>query len=133
MNAFISITLLLWLAACGRNHKVTVLAEQQCNHEQLESGILVNCKDGSSYYVNHGEDGVDGANGVNAYLERIELCPSIPGAFKESIFRDNEGFWALYYSKKEAFLTELSPGSYVTTDGRDCSFEITEDMEVVHE
>jgi hypothetical protein len=78
-----------------------------------------------------GEPGKDGEPGTT--LEVIELCPDITGdGFKEHLFKINDELFGVYSDKKRVFLVKLLRGrAYVTTDGRDCQFEVTETGEVL--
>jgi hypothetical protein len=77
--------------------------------------------------------GLVGPAGADAVLEVIELCPEIEGdGFKEHLFKINDELFGVYSDKKRVFLVKLLRGrAYVTTDGRDCQFEVTETGEVL--
>lgn len=79
-----------------------------------------------------GPTGEQGTPGLNAVLESIELCPSLPGDYPEYLLRTTQGLFAVYfdYNAKRAFLSKLIPGRYITTDGRNCAFTITPELQV---
>jgi len=91
-----------------------------------------------------GEDGQDGATGPvgpagpvgptgpAALQEVINPCGE-NGLYEEVLLRFSTGqLMALYYDagNQKSFLTELSPGSYVTTDGFSCLFTVHGDLSV---
>ena len=59
----------------------------------------------------------------------VEFCPSIPPTigFEESGLYINNVLYAVYYDGSHTFLTLLSPNIYVTTDGRNCHFQVNSD------
>lgn len=82
-----------------------------------------------------GEQGTPGEDGKDAILEVILLCPEIEGAYPEYLLRLEDGLFGVYFDhkKKTTFLAKVIPGRYKTTDGRSCSFTVTESLEVVYE
>jgi len=97
-----------------------------------------------------GQDGVDGQDGATgaqgpvgpagpmgptgpaALQEVVNPCGE-QGLYEEVLLRFSTGqLMALYYdgANQRSFLTELSPGSYVTTDGFSCLFTVHGDLSV---
>jgi len=70
-----------------------------------------------------GKDGIDGTNGVGN-VTPIQLCPGDTAAFKEYGLIINNQLYAVYHNNSagHTFLAQLSPGSYVTTNGSNCHF-----------
>ncbi len=74
-----------------------------------------------------GPKGDQGAPGTPGTVINAEpFCPSIPGAIgyanRESYIVIGTDVYAVYADGIHTFLTLLNPGSYITTDGRSCSF-----------
>jgi hypothetical protein len=64
-------------------------------------------------------------------IETILLCPSdTRGPFREYLVRVGGGLFGAYAHGGKVELTKLGPGEWATTDGRDCRFVITVDLEV---
>jgi len=94
-----------------------------------------------------GQDGVDGQDGAigpvgpagpmgptgpAALQEVVNPCGE-QGLYEEVLLRFSTGqLMALYYDagNQKSFLTELSPGNYVTTDGFSCLFTVHGDLSV---
>jgi len=80
-----------------------------------------------------GKDGMDGVDGKDAVVETIQLCPDIAPAnnqFTEYLVRINGSLYGVYASGQKIGLTKLFPGSWMTTDGRNCHFTIDVDSNV---
>lgn len=88
----------------------------------------------------NGMDGEDGEDGLDSILETIVPCPDIPGN-QEVLFRLStevcndligkcSNIFAVFVDGQKIFLTIVYPGEYNTTDGRKCTFTVTEDLEV---
>lgn len=114
-----------------------------CSVSTVLNGSLIECEDGTSSLVLNGVDGQNGNDGINGedgqdlepgvydVVEIISLCGPQSG-FSEVILRLANGDLLAHYSQgSKQFLTLLSPGSFVSTDGFACSFTVTEEMEVV--
>lgn len=64
-------------------------------------------------------------------VEYIELCGNAD-RFGEILVRLSDGtLVAIYAEKNKERLAIIKPGRYITTDGYDCRFEVTEDGDVV--
>lgn len=74
-----------------------------------------------------GEQGIPGEPGST--VEVVNLCPSISGAYPEILFKIDGALYAVYYApaQSKSHLVLVSPGSYVTTDGRNCHFTVQPD------
>jgi hypothetical protein len=91
-----------------------------------------------------GADGIDGVDGVtgptgamgptgdDGILGLIKLCPHIPGAYPEYLIRTDYGLIGVYFGGGKTFLANIIPGNWVTTDGRNCHFTVTSDLEVIY-
>lgn len=113
-----------------------------CSVTVTDAGALIQCEDGTTALVTNGSngsdgldgqdgvDGADGAPGLNALVEVIDPCGQ-ESSYDEVLFRFSDGnLYAVYASGNKIHLTELVPGTYITTDGTDCTFTVTEDLEV---
>lgn len=64
-------------------------------------------------------------------IEIIELCDDGPG-YDEILLRLSDNTILAYFEiGSKRFLTRLIPGTYITTDGTNCLFTITDNYEVV--
>jgi hypothetical protein len=81
-----------------------------------------------------GERGEQGPRGLDGSSpEAVPFCPDVPGvegAFQEYGLRIGGKLYAVYAQGQRIFLTELSAGTYVTTDGRACIFSVNEEGQV---
>ena len=96
-----------------------------------------------------GRDGIDGVNGLDGApgatgptgpqgapgesVTTIALCPGTPGqsgVFVEYLLRIEGELFGVYAQGQRIFLARLIPGSYETTDGRQCRFRITQEFAV---
>lgn len=83
-----------------------------------------------------GLQGVVGLPGKNAkQIEAFSFCPTIPGVLghtnRESYLVVENFIYAIYTDGTHIFLTLLNPGTYQTTDGRNCTFTVTADGQVL--
>jgi hypothetical protein len=79
-----------------------------------------------------GPAGPQGPTGPAALQEVVNPCGE-EGLYEEVLLRFSTGqLMALYYDagNQKSFLTELSPGSYVTTDSYSCLFTVHGDLSV---
>lgn len=75
---------------------------------------------------------------VQVYREEFEPIIIYPcgdlGGFQEILIKFSDTKIMCYFKDgSKEFLTILEPGLYVTTDYKKCSFEITEDYEIIDE
>lgn len=78
-----------------------------------------------------GEVGPSGENGEDAIVEIIDPCGQ-ETTYDEVLVRfSNDLLYAVYYDGTHAFFAELVSGTYITTDGTDCKFEVTEEGDVI--
>lgn len=105
---------------------------QGCTIETAVGGALVTCGPTAVLLLNgvNGIDGADGAPGLDAapsphnIVEIIAPCGPMPEA-SEVLLRLGTGQIVAHYSHgSKQFLTLLSPGNYVTTDGHACNFTV---------
>ncbi len=89
---------------------------------------------GASVVGPQGETGPQGPAGEAAVLEVIDPCGDAPGIYDEVILRLANGQLLTSFSEnangKNTRFSILTPGSYVTTDGSDCSFTVSADGSV---
>lgn len=82
-----------------------------------------------------GKPGLPGEAGTPAEISAEPFCPSLPGVIGyaniESYLIIDSNVYAVYADKKHTFLTLLTPGTYHTTDGRDCTFTVGTDGSVL--
>lgn len=98
------------------------------------SGSLLTCSN-VSVFIKNGTNGSNGLNGADAIpVTVIQLCPSIVGSygsFPEKAFKIGSKLYAVYSANNQASLTELYPGSYVTTaPNGNCAFTVHSDGSV---
>lgn len=106
----------------------TVVYEQgRCTVLDAENGALVSCSDGTKQLI---LDGVSYQSSSTLWV--IDPCGDGEG-FDEIILQLDEQLLCYFEEGDKRFLTELSPGNYITTDRQECNFTITEDLEVIFE
>ena len=81
----------------------------------------------------NGKDGVDGAPAPLQPYDVVEIIdPCADSLLDEVLLKFANGkFLAHYSSGNKQFFTLLNPGNYITTDGTQCRFSITESGEVI--
>lgn len=84
----------------------------------------------------NGAQGPAGSQGIpGTVINAQAFCPTIPGAIgyanRESYLIIGTQVYAVYADGTHTFLTLLNPGTYVTTDGRSCTFIVTVDGKVI--
>lgn len=93
-----------------------------CTVQPTADGLLVFCTDGTQASVASG-----------TVIETVSLCPGASGGvFKEYVVRIGGLLYAVYASGNNIGWTTLSPGNYVTTDGRGCHFTVSQDNQVIY-
>lgn len=126
LYAILLLSLLLVLAHCSDgSHFIEGPAGPQ-GERGLPGIDGVDGKDGLD-----GKDGQDGQDGLNALVEIIDPCGTETN-YDEVLFRFSDGNLYAVYSdgKKKIHLVKLVPGTYKTTDGTNCIFTITPELEV---
>lgn len=98
-----------------------LLAIFACKGERGPAGL-----DGQDGQGTPGTPGLDGKNSPQV-IEGVTICPSVPGAFPETILRVDSTLFAVYYQGTSIHLAELVQGTYVTTDGRNVVFTVNAD------
>lgn len=92
---------------------------ESCDVVKLGSVTNITCE-GTTVQVVDGED--------SQPVLTISLCPGLGGGtFKEYLLKIAGEFYGVYASGQKIGLTKLSPGNWLTTDGRNCSFTINID------
>ena len=96
-----------------------------CSVNQLETGAVILCEDGTSSFITNGEDGEDGASSL---VEIIDPCGPETTFDEVILVYEIEGapiFIAYFESGSKRYLTSLVEGiNYRTTDGTKCDFKI---------
>jgi hypothetical protein len=99
---------------------------QPCSVTRISNGVLLECADSSEIIM-------DGIDGINPVIEVIDPCGDGPG-FDELLLRTQVGtdpgtiLIAFFEDGKgHRFLTEVTPGSYRTTDQQQCRFTVDND------
>lgn len=110
-----------------------------CSVTQTVNGAIISCTDGTSVVVLNGSNGTNGTNGqdgvsppASAYsvTQIVDVCGK-QAAFDEVLLRLANGqLLAHYASGANQFLTVLTPGNYVTTDGTHCYFTVDNDLQI---
>jgi hypothetical protein len=92
-------------------------------------GALLSCTDGTNALIRNGTDGADGADGVTPIIQVIKPCPNISGSNPEVLLvlpgRQLLASVSKTVGGVETRLAIVTPGSYMTTDGRSCNFTVT--------
>lgn len=109
-----------------------------CSVKALANGATIFCEDGTNAVLYNGTDGKDGIDGANQPLTRYTVTGVIDpcgkqASYDEILLRLEDGtFLAQYYDARRqlSFLTFIGPGNYITTDGTNCRFSITQDGRV---
>ena len=97
-----------------------------CTVTELENKTLIACEDGTEALI---EDGEDGATG-HSLVEVIDPCGP-ESRFDEVLLRFSNGdIVAHFASGDKQHFAILVPGTYRTTDGTNCQFRVTEDLQV---
>lgn len=108
-----------------------------CSVTPMSGGALVSCGAGSVFISNgsNGQDGANGRDGSNGQdatptdIGIVQFCPNLTGGIyghKELGIRIDHTLYAVYYDGVHTFLTMLISGTqYVTTDGRNCYFTVS--------
>lgn len=116
-----------------------VQSAELCNGADGRDGV--NGTNGSN--GTNGTDGHDGVNGTNGHdgaaaqlgpyapVDLVVPCPSVPGSFRETFLKLQNGTVIASFSDtasgQNTRFTQVVPGTYVTTDGRNCLFTMHND------
>ena len=136
---------LIFLAGCGPiNPTVTIL--ETCELIDHPDGVEMICPGQDPVFIHdgsigpegepgeqgeEGEQGARGEMGEPSIIEIIDPCGE-ESSYDEILFRlSDDLIYAVYSDKKKVHLVELIPGHYVTTDGTDCAFIVTDEGEVI--
>lgn len=139
MKKLIYILPLMLLTFCGKQSSEV---SQVCSTQAVANGTMITCPDGSSQLVVNGQTGLPGIQGPlgpvgptgasGSIVQTIQFCPGVPnyGSFFEVGFCIDHNLYAVYWAGS-AFLTLLSPGTYVTTtSGANCNFTVLTDCQI---
>ena len=104
-----------------------------CEVEKTAQGTMIICSSSTSFIAD-GQDGTDGQDATlpdMTFVEAINPCGMERNdGLDEIIFRTYGGELVAYAAMNNGYLTFLEPGNYVTTDGTNCSFKVTVELEV---
>lgn len=122
------IILSLIMLGCGRS---SFYQSSRCTVDEVDSGAIISCEDGSTAVIYDGEDGEDGMDAVSPILYMLDPCGDHPGHVDELLIVTDSGVIAWY---KNIGLVLIEPNvRYRTTDKQKCTFEINSDYELVFE
>lgn len=139
MRAYIEGFILLVLAilivtifGCTKHHNTLVQAPAaQCTTTEDLGGYLITCTDGLELYLPRPVDGEDGLDGQDAVIEVIDPCGKQANN-DEVLLRLSDGkLYAYFEQGSHRFLAEITPGNYQTTDGTNCKFRVSNDLQVI--
>lgn len=99
-----------------------------CTVIQTETGATINCQDGTTASINNGTNGIDGVDGEDATgVSSVQFCPNIAGSFPEFGMCINNELYAVFMgANNQVRMSRLTPGTFSTTDGRQCTFTVVE-------
>lgn len=101
-----------------------------CSVTSIQGGAVVSCTDGTSVVLLDGADAPPTPYTVTAVLDPCGR----QGSYDEVLLRMSSGqILAHYASGANQFLTLVSPGSYVTTDGTHCYFTVDSNGDITNE
>ena len=80
-----------------------------------------------------GPKGDTGTAAPNPNIYPLQLCPDIPGPYPEVLMCFNGRLFAVYGDPKRISYVEVTPGKYLTTDGRPCYFIVKSKCEVTYD
>lgn len=105
-----------------------------CTVRGTPDGAVILCEDGSNAVIWHGRDY---RPEQPAPLNRYEVSEIVDPCGKQATYDEvllklaNGQLLAHYWGSGNSFITTISPGSYITTDGTACRFTVTPEGEVV--
>lgn len=108
----------------------------QCTVREMSQGAEVKCEEGKSVIILNGKNGSDGKDGKDAPPSPYQISEIINPCdetrqYHEVLLRTTGGKLLAHYSDgTKQFMTEIGPGSYVTTDGYACRFSVDAQMRV---
>lgn len=92
-------------------------------------GARITCTDGTDALLLNGSNGTNAPPTPYTVTQIVKPCPNISGSFPEVLLvLQDRSILASASSNGSALTTRLallSPGNYVTTDGRSCNFTVT--------
>ncbi len=119
---------------------------EQCSVSPDEDGALIVCPDGTTTTVLNGTDGIDGQDGKDGLdiqnydfipVGLVDPCGDKSGVYDEVFIRmANNTLVASFSNNANGDYTRLSvlvPGTYITTDGDNCTFTVSEEYDIVNE
>jgi hypothetical protein len=142
------------LLICPDGSQADISKGNSCSVSAVDEGAVIYCEDGTTTLVYHGQDGADGSDGVDGtdgkdgidgqdgangapaplqpfdVVDIIDPCADSP--LDEVLLKFANGkILAHFASGTNQHFTLLNPGNYITTDGTQCRFSITESGDVV--
>jgi hypothetical protein len=100
-----------------------------CSVRKTVEGAIIQCEDGTSAVI---WNGTNGHNGADAILEVVDLCKNAD-RYGEVLFRlSDKELYGVYSDKDKVHMVRVSAGTWITTDGFSCKFQVTEGGEVLY-
>jgi hypothetical protein len=101
-----------------------------CTVKDTDDGAIVLCEDGSSAVIVNGQNGED-AEAPQLDIDPIIPCPTVLGSYPEVLLCIANELFAVYDGgPNKDRLVSVPPGSYVTSDGRNCNFSVVQGCEI---
>jgi hypothetical protein len=141
---YILVTVSMLLVGCAKYHSGK--DAPPCTTYTTSVGAIIQCPDGTQTLIPNGAQGAagtsgsdgargaDGASGSNGtVIVAVDLCPGITSTqYRETLLRIDGKLYGVYYDAgaQRTFLSEIGPGSWVTTDGRSCYFTVNADLSI---
>jgi hypothetical protein len=95
-----------------------------CSVNQMSNGATILCTDGTNAAILNGQDGEDAPATAYSIIEMKDPCGDQSG-FDEVLLKTASGSWIAHFASGQSqFLTVLTPGTYITTDGSHCYFTL---------
>jgi hypothetical protein len=115
----------------GTNASISLNNLPENNIHCPTGGVLITSESGSVPVCN-GEDGLQGEQGETGLAGQdgssiipVKFCEDSKANYPEYGLKIGSDIFAVFWTKGEAFLTKLTPGTYVTTTGNhDCHFTL---------
>jgi len=148
-----TLAILFILSAC--NDMFVQRLYSSCTVTTFNEGALISCPDGTTTFIENGQDGtngLDGQNGTNGQngqdgqdavingftiVEIINPCGNSPSVYDEVFLKLSNGQIVTSFSDNangnNTRFSVLEPGSYRTTDGDNCYFTVNSNGEIVNE
>jgi hypothetical protein len=91
---------------------------RSCTVATTATGAIISCDDGTTSTISNGTNG--------SVIVPVIACPEKAGAFPEVMLCIDNKLFAVYGDPARISYVEVVPGSYISTDGRSCTFNVVE-------